>query len=123
MSVEIEPTEAFLNKICKSFGFEHYKDKKTLIPQYSLILINPPQFFNSIFEEFKEYIPKLKLKDIETTNKCITIIRKLLKTKKLDLLLMKKMKNGNTFIFYKISNIGRRKLIKERYNPKIISFD
>lgn len=120
-----EPDKEILNKVCVDIlGYKSYTDKTTLIPYSDFIYSNIVLQFKEIVDLLNEYyIVKFKKENIKTVNDCINITRQLLKEVELDLLLVKKMVKGENVKYYKISIKHMRKIIKNRYKSKIISFD
>jgi hypothetical protein len=120
----INPDELILNNIAKVIGFKSYKDKKTVIKNNELILNNVKICLITLLPEINSYLYTPYNKEyISSEARCITIARKFLRTKDLDILLIKKMINGEKIKCYKICRKNMRKIKEENNKPKIISFD
>jgi hypothetical protein len=121
---KLNPDDYILTLLTKTLGFKSYKDKKTIIKNNELILNNIKQRFKDIISEINKYYYSEINKDyITTESRCITITRHFLKTKNLDILLIKKMINGEKIKCYKISRKNIRKIKANQNKPKIISFN
>jgi hypothetical protein len=121
---KINPDEIILNNIIGILGFKSYKDKKTVIKNNELILNNVKLRFITLLPEINNYLYTPYNKEyISSIARCITIARKFLRTKDLDILLIQKMINGEKIKCYKISIKNMRKIKAENNKPKIISFD
>lgn len=118
------PDDKILNLLTQSLGFETFSDKETVIKNTDLILKNIKQSFIKLLPEINKYYAKqIKSEYIIDESRCITITRQFLKTRDLDILLVKKMINGENIKCYKISYKNMRKIKIEKYKPKVISFD
>lgn len=118
------PDDKILNLLTQSLGFDLYSDKETVIKNSDLILKNVKQLFINLLPEInKYYTKKIKAEYIIDESRCITITRQFLKSRDLDILLVKKMINGEKIKCYKISYKNMRKIKIEKYKPKIISFN
>lgn len=118
------PDDKILNLLTQTLGFESFKDKETVIKNTDLILKNIKQTFIKLLPEINKYYTKqIKSEYITDESRCITITRQFLKTRDLDILLVKKMVNGENIKCYKISYKNMRKIKIEKYKPKVISFD
>lgn len=121
---QVNPDDEILNSLTKILGFKSYKDKKTIIQNTKLLLNNVKQVFISILTDINKYVYTPYEKEYITSEaRCITITRKFLKTRDLDILLVKKMIKGEKIKCYKICLKNTRKIKAEQNKPKIISFD
>jgi hypothetical protein len=121
---KLKPDDKILNLLSQSLGFVSFLDKETVIKNTDLILKNIKQVFINLLPEINKYYTKqINLDYITDESRCITITRQFLKTRDLDILLVKKMINGEKIKCYKISYKNMRKIKIEKYKPKVISFD
>jgi hypothetical protein len=121
---KINPDESILNNLVKILGFKTYKDKKTVVKNNDLLLNNVKQQFISLLAEINNYVyTPYEKKYISNESRCITITRRFLRYKDLDILLIRKMINGENIKCYKICRKNTRKIKAENNKPKIISFD
>ena len=118
----MEPDDVLINKIlCTILGFKSINDKKTHIPEYKFILYNIVQQFYDILDEINVYLSITK-DDINTVKKCLSVTKKLIKHKEITIMPIYKLENYEKIKYYKISIINMRKIIKNKYKPKTISF-
>jgi hypothetical protein len=118
------PDDKILNALTIILGFNSYKDKTTIIKNTDLILKNIKQQFIASLTDINNYLYNPIDKDYITTEaRCITITRQFLRIKGLDILLIKKMVNGENIKCYKICHKNFRKIKAESNKPKVISFD
>ena len=119
-----KPDISILNTLATILGFESYKDKSTIIKNSDLVLKNIKQQFITLLPDINNYLYNPINKEYITTEaRCITITRQFLRTKDLDILLIKKMVNGENIKCYKICYKNFRKIKAESNKPKVISFD
>lgn len=116
------PDDRMLNKICtEALPFNSFSDKTTAIPMNTLLFLNTTAKFRSILDEINSYL--VKPVKIETFNNCISITKLFLKTRDLDIIPITKLIKGVKVKHYKIVIVDMIKIMRNRHNPTVISFD
>ena len=116
------PDDRMLNKICtEALPFKSYSDKKTVVPMNTLLFLNTTAKFKAMIDDINRYL--VNPVKIEKFNNCISITKLFLKTRELDIIPITKLIKGVKVKHYKIVIVDMIKIMRNRNNPTVISFD
>lgn len=119
------PDRALFEKLLKCFGIQQFGESVSFTKEH-LVLIKTLDKFKELVDELRQYyIPckaRIYLEDL-TVQKCITVLRQILRLYSCYLMSIQKMKFGVKSVYYSVNWPDSQCFLKKQSAPCVLDFN